>query len=148
MEETSKTADLTNELGKTKMAVVKPKSIGKINNNQVIKIIRETFHKWTESCDIHALPKAILSKGIARNIIWTFIFLTSACLCIYMLRKSVVDYFSYDVVTKVELFEETSTEFPQITICNTNSFVTNNSQSKSIIADYYSRYFTIYIMLR
>ena len=44
-----------------------------------------------------------------------------------MIALSIISYFDYETVSKTENIHQTLTEFPAVTICNINPFLTNES---------------------
>ena len=66
-----------------------------------------------------------LVNGIWLKITWCAILLVSASTCLFLIVKSVNDYTSYAVITKVRMENEYEVTFPAITLCNKNPFTTD-----------------------
>jgi len=57
--------------------------------------------------------------------VFLFVFVMVSCaLASFTVIQSVMGYFEYAVVTKSQLVYETQTQFPKVTICNLNPFIT------------------------
>ena len=54
-------------------------------------------------------------------------FLASTAGCAYLLYLSVISYLSYNVVTKISVYDELPSQFPTVTICNRYPFGSVNS---------------------
>ena len=78
-----------------------------------------------ESTTIHGLPMIIKENSYLAKIIWLVLFLSASSLCLFLNRKSVIDFMNYEVITKVRIINEPKLEFPTITICNKNRFSTD-----------------------
>ncbi len=75
----------------------------------------------------HGIPNMISNTMWSFKVMWIVCFLGSCGVCAYLLYKSTNDYLDYDVVTTIQKISETPTEFPTISICNTNLIVNQNS---------------------
>jgi hypothetical protein len=98
---------------------------------------KEKFLVWVEPATIHGLPNIFREKSILVRVIWIIATMAATGLCVYMLTQSIIDYLRFEVVTKIELIEDTSTTVPQITICSSSLFVSKESQCKNI--NYYQK---------
>ena len=86
-------------------------------------LIRESMLSSTS----HGIPNILRAKYRIVKALWAFFFLVSSSICCFLVYKSVIEYLSYEVVTKIRYIKETTVDFPTITICNKNPFVTNHS---------------------
>ncbi|RNA24440.1 amiloride-sensitive sodium channel subunit gamma-like isoform X4, partial [Brachionus plicatilis] len=85
------------------------------------------FREWTESMTMHGFPNIFRTKYISIRIMWIIFFFTSNGCCFFIISRILVDYFKYDVVTTIKVIEKDSMPFPAVTVCNTNSFVTEEA---------------------
>jgi hypothetical protein len=83
-----------------------------------ITILIETLTTST----IHGLPNLIRSNRKVVKILWTICFLISSGLCAYLVIESLLSYLKFCVVTSVRVFNEPSSEFPAIVLCNKNNY--------------------------
>ncbi len=95
-------------------------------------LVREKFLVWVDPVTIHGLPNIFRTKNGTSKIIWIVSTLAATVLCAYLLAQSIIDYLSFQVVTKIDLIEETSAIVPQITICSSHLFVTNSSSGNAL----------------
>lgn len=84
-------------------------------------IVTESAHDSTT----HGLPHIFKRKHVSIKLFWLVCFLISSGFCFYMITKSVMSYFEYETVSKVERIYEIPTLFPSVSICNLNPFTTN-----------------------
>lgn len=61
------------------------------------------------------------------RIVWLICFVASTVVCVYLITTGIMSYFDFETATKTEKIQLVSTSFPAVTICNTNSFLTNTS---------------------
>jgi hypothetical protein len=76
----------------------------------------------------HGLKHIFGNKPIQSKVLWIFSVVLSLLLCLYLMSLSVISYFSYSVVTTLRIEHEQFSEFPTVTICNKNAFVTKYAQ--------------------
>jgi hypothetical protein len=81
-----------------------------------------------ESSSFILLPNIQKSKYVLSSLVWLILSLVSFGWCAWFMSRSIIDYFSYDVISKTEFKYETSLLFPVITICNLNQFNTEYSR--------------------
>lgn len=93
-------------------------------------IIEATFDTTT-----HGIDHIFKRHHPFIRFVWTVCFLASIGVCAYMITISIMNFFEYETVTKSEQIYLVSTDFPAVTICNVNPFMTNVSVDffKSII---------------
>ena len=60
--------------------------------------------------------------------IWGVCILTSIVLCFILVVSNVIDYFKFEVITKVQILPEIPATFPTVTLCNYNAFTNNYSR--------------------
>lgn len=86
-------------------------------------IIKQSFLNST----IHGTQRIASNDNLFIRIVWICFFLASGALCVYMICLNIIGYFQFDTVSKIEKHHLITTEFPAVTICNTNPYTTEES---------------------
>jgi len=76
---------------------------------------------------IHGIPGILRTKRTFFKFVWALSFITSSSACAFMLIKFVNEYFKYEIVTTSTVKTEMPSKFPEITICNSNPLLTDES---------------------
>ena len=101
-----------------------------ISNKKTKKyLIKEALTDWSLSCTFHCYPKIFQYKNNSLRIIWFALFVSFTGFTGYLVSKSIIDYFEFEVVSKIQLTNVDHLEFPTITICDTNLFTTKQAES-------------------
>lgn len=90
---------------------------------RILQILRDACLVST----IHAIPNIIRTNRILIKLMWSICLLVSIGYCFFLVFQSISNYFEYEVVTKISVVHEIPTLFPAVSICNSNSFLTNYS---------------------
>lgn len=73
---------------------------------------------------LHGLPNLAKTKSSkVIRFIWLFAFLWSTAISSYLIVQAFLDYFNYDTLIKIDIFNGTETDFPAVTVCNLNPFL-------------------------
>ena len=80
-----------------------------------------------ESTTGHGLPNIIRTEHIGLKVFWLIAWLVGLGLTLYLLITSILAYFDYGVVSQIQIINERPMLFPEVTICNLDPFVTNDS---------------------
>jgi hypothetical protein len=80
------------------------------------------FLDFLKKTTIHGLYSIGISKNNFLRSIWIISLIISAALCGYTIMKSINDYLSYEVMTKIREINEEKSIFPTVSICNRNIF--------------------------
>jgi len=86
-------------------------------SSKITKIKKETAI-ILELSTVHAIPNIIRSEKMLLKIIWAAFLLISIAACSYCVTKSLTEYFSFETVSKIEVFYEEKPEFPAISMCS------------------------------
>ena len=100
--------------------------------------VKNIFIKWSQSVTYHCYPKIFKEKThFAARLIWILVFFSFTGLTSYILLRNVLAYFEYNVVSTVEVINESPTFFPTVTICDSNPFSTFQAETliRQLIAD-------------
>jgi hypothetical protein len=65
----------------------------------------------------HGASSLVRARNIYFRIIWLLAILFSISGCFYLLTQTFIDYFQFDVVTKIRVIPENEPTFPMITFC-------------------------------
>lgn len=92
------------------------------------KEYRREFELWLINSTMDGFPNLARAKWhLTHFIFWLLLFLASLGLCIYMVTKSILDYYQFDVVTTDRLTVPSQINFPVVTFCNQNLFLNPNA---------------------
>ena len=89
--------------------------------------IKTIIFDIVQSSTCHGLPNVFKSAKISIKFMWAFFTILSTGLCAYLISRSIISYFDYEVTTKTRVVLEYTPFFPTVTICNTNYFTSNFS---------------------
>ncbi|CAF0715638.1 unnamed protein product [Brachionus calyciflorus] len=92
-------------------------------SKKLIQVIEETLLNSTS----HGIPSIIRSDKLAIRLMWIIFTIISTGLCGFMIVQSILNYFSFETTSKIQVITETNAIFPTVTICNTNYFTTKYS---------------------
>jgi hypothetical protein len=83
--------------------------------------VKSKLTTWFERSTIHSFPNIVQANSIFLQVLWAIAF--SACLawCTFVTVKIALGYYSYATTISVSYMTETPTNFPAVTICNTNA---------------------------
>lgn len=77
------------------------------------------------STTIHGIDQLFKpNKRIGLKLVWLVFLVASTGGCAYFIVNSTIEYFRYEVVTKIQVFNEKPQIFPTVAICNLNIFST------------------------
>lgn len=91
--------------------------------------VSEEFEIWGKYTSVHGIPIIFRAPNWPLKIFWISLFLASSALCCYMLVNTFINYFNYEVVTKIRATPKKSLPFPSVTVCNTNFFATQEASN-------------------
>ena len=105
--------------------------------------VKEIFTIWSHSSDINCYTKIFMYKdNWIVQMIWIAILIGSTCATNWLITKTILDYYEYQVVSQTDIFYEVPTQFPAVTICDNDPFTSKYSE-----ALYYMRMFQKRIIL-
>lgn len=94
----------------------------------------EIFEEFCLNSSTHGISSIYRTKTTLK-LLWIFSTLASGSLCFYMIATSLLEYFSFPVNTNIEIINETPALFPTVSVCNLNSFKTDDSFVNSYLWD-------------
>ncbi len=95
-------------------------------NSKLNKIKKLTLD-LLELSTIQGVPNLIRSKRILLKIMWLICLLASIALCSFFMSETIIEFLSYPTITTVTNEYDSVTDFPIVTICNTNNSYFNFS---------------------
>jgi len=114
-----------------------------------IKEFKPILVENLKNSTIHGLPNFIRTNRKSLKILWSICFFISSGFCAYIVLESIVSYMNYGVVTTFRVFNEPTSEFPAIMLCNKNNFendfyeelLNNSILNQTSINDYENKNF-------
>ena len=92
--------------------------------------IKEAFYDWSQETSFQAFPKIFKEKThVIVRIFWSIIFLVFTGITVYLLAQGIIEYCEWSTASTVQIVRESPTQFPAITICDSNPFTSMNAQS-------------------
>ena len=109
-------------------------NVKRISSSKKLKkdCIKNEFVKWSLLTKFDCYSKIFQTENICMRFIWLGLFLFFTSFTGYFVCKNILDYYEYKVVTEIEIVHEKPTEFPVITICNSNPF--NSQKAQDLIS--------------
>lgn len=93
----------------------------------LMKVIEEIMVESASDSTMHGIPNFFKRKHWLNRLFWIVCFLASAAVCSWMISETMIGYFNYETVTKTQRVHLVSTEFPAVSICSLNAYMTNES---------------------
>jgi hypothetical protein len=130
------------ELGDFKEKLEQNKE-AKTSKEKKFSLVKDVFLDWSLRADINAYGKVFDYKNKFIRVIWSFIFTSLTVLTILVCVSLLLEYLTYDVVTKTNVFYERPIKFPAVTLCDNDEFTTrfaedfimNISKSRNLSID-------------
>ena len=91
------------------------------------KIIKKALLDWIQTSTSHGFPNYFRTERPINKFIWFTCTLASLVGCAVVCIQLMLTYFSFEVNSSINRFIEIPTSFPMITICNTNPYLTKES---------------------
>ena len=92
---------------------------------------KQAFFELSKSVSFQCYPKifeCIQEKRHQLTAMWSLIFCTLSAFTFYILWTSVTDFYAYETVSKIEVINEDNSDFPTVTICDSNPFSTEYAE--------------------
>jgi hypothetical protein len=103
---------------------IKPKAL-KVSREKSYKLI---LREWSLASSAQCLPKIFQYDNVLVRVIFVFILLVFLCGTFLLLVRALFDYFSYDVVSQIRIYDEATLTYPVITICDANPFTSKEAE--------------------
>ena len=93
--------------------------------------LKEIFLEWSLRANVNCYVKIFQYKNnIFAKLMWLSILILSACITAWMIVRTITNYLSYNVTSKIAVNYEIPTEFPAVTMCDTNPFSSTQAQDQ------------------
>ena len=90
-------------------------------------LLKETFVEFSKRSDVNGYVKIFEYENVFIKFIWFIVLLGSLFITGYVLSWSVLAYFDYGVSSQIGLVYELPTEFPAVTLCDSNPLISKQS---------------------
>lgn len=97
------------------------------NTQRTLKFMAEVFINSAQESTTHGIPHFFRRRNLVLRSLWALSFTASAIFCSFLIFQSVSAYFDYNTVTKVQRIYMSSSEFPTVTVCSLNPYMTDVS---------------------
>ena len=117
-----------------KAKLIKIKPIAETENPQINhkaqtkQNLLKKLIELSQSSSSHGFPNIFRTQRISIKLLWAVCFILSVAICSYMIFQTMNDYLDYNVVTTTEFISELVSEFPAVTICDSNPLSTKHAQ--------------------
>ena len=91
--------------------------------------IKKIFLEWSLMSTSHCYPKIFQYKNIYAKILWIIFFLGFAACTFCFLIFGLLDFFEFEVISKIRVFNEHSLLYPTVTICDANPLTTKEAEN-------------------
>ena len=109
---------------RTRNTLSSEKSPKSVENHSYIK---EILISAADDSTTHGIDHFFKREHPFIRFVWAVCFLASAAICFYLIAMSIIAYLEYETVTKAQYISELTAEFPAVSVCNLNPFLTNKS---------------------
>ena len=90
---------------------------------RLIDKLKPALSEIGEVSSWHGVPNIIRNERPFVKILWIIIILISMGACAFILSNVGIQYFAYEVVTKITVQSEIPAQMPSIVICNSNGLM-------------------------
>ena len=104
-------------------------------------LLKEKIIEHMLSTHLHGLPHIIRNKHLSMKILWIAFFIGFTSISFVMISNNLIEYFNYSVVTNIMEHVEREPDFPSVTICAVDPFVTK--AASDYIESKFPEYFNI-----
>lgn len=100
--------------------------------NKFIKLKTNLKNLLSDSTS-HGLPKIVNSERVCFKLMWLLSLVVSTSVGFYLIVSNIFDYLDYEVVTKIQIINESLMPFPTVTFYNLNNVKINDSLDDILI---------------
>ena len=98
-----------------------------MNENKEEKTLRSIIREDLEVTSAVGIPHMVRAENLGLKIMWYISYLIGMGFTVYLITQNIIDYYGYDVTTKSRILNARTMDFPRVTICNFDPFITNSS---------------------
>jgi hypothetical protein len=110
------------EMTNNENKVLKLKKIGNLKSK-----LKEKSFEHLSTTHIHGLPHLVRSKHLHMQIFWILFFSLMLSISLWLIVELHKTYFTYPVISVINKHVDEQQEFPAVTICNLNPFISKKS---------------------
>lgn len=99
----------------------------KIESKNSLRFVFNIILSTCVESTAHGISPIIKRENLFIRLIWLLCLLGSAGTCAYMIALSILGYHDYETVSKTNKVHLILTDYPAITICNFNPYLSNTS---------------------
>ena len=96
----------------------------KPGDSVMVRSLKASLKELVLNSTSHGIPQSIRTRHTSIRVMWLVLFVISTGFCSFLIVQSVLQYFEFEVITKIRVINEVESEFPRITICNGDIFNT------------------------
>jgi hypothetical protein len=85
------------------------------SNYQKSKKLKNKAIELVLSSTSHGLPNIFRTERTSLKIMWFILFVAALSVGIYTVFNGIIGYLNYEVVTKIDVIDESKSEFPAVT---------------------------------
>ncbi|CAF1062449.1 unnamed protein product [Brachionus calyciflorus] len=89
--------------------------------------LKDSFHDWILDSTSHGFPKIFKSNRTVLKVLWVKGLCVSLGFCAFLVYRAITDYVSFEVTTSIRQIDKIPIQFPAISICNSETFVTKKA---------------------
>lgn len=101
-----------------------------------IKKIKSNLIELISNSTAYGVAKTLKSKRLVMRIFWLLFIVFGSAASAYYVQNAIVDYFNYDVSTKIESVYQHPMAFPTLTICPHRAKAFDNKQLQDLIENF------------
>lgn len=99
------------------------------SDNTLKEKLLTKLKKFSSTTTSHGIHRIVNSPKNTQKLIWLFCFLASMALCSFLIIQAILSYLHYNVTTKIREVPLEEIVFPEISLCNSNPFVTSEAEA-------------------
>jgi hypothetical protein len=106
-----------------------PTSLEKENRKVKIEKLKKRFVQWSILTKFDCYSKIFMYENLTARIVWFILFVIFVSLTVWLATFNIINFFKYELTSKIDTKSERPTSFPAITICNNDPFTTLFAQA-------------------
>ena len=104
--------------------------MGPKSPNGTFQNVKKVFVDWSKNVAFQSYPKIFDDElHFLVKFLWLLVFLVFSGITSYLCVQSILVYLQWGIVSTIEIIRESPTEFPAVTICDSNPFTTKEAQT-------------------
>ena len=91
--------------------------------------LKATLVEWSLLSHVDCFPEIFQTKNAIGKCLWCIFLLIFSGATLWLVISCILAYFKYEVVSKIEIFNERPASFPAVTICDNNALTSEKAVS-------------------